>query len=244
MAMPRAVQWIALVLVVAGCPNASRSSPRASAASDDTGAANARAQAAPGHASGTRRSRRAKCLPHAEAWKRQGAIEQKNRAAFEAAVRKAGLRLVALDARHEQLYDGPHPPPPGTGSAQRPAWTEYTGDGGQRRLAGPVYHSNCPKDDGPDIPDFAQAPDGTVYRLEAQPRSAGTVTVSSCGCPVVDMSRMCGAYMPRVVQVTFTLPSDSRYGGVKKIAYPRRTVKMRHAHRLGTRACPMPQPPP
>jgi hypothetical protein len=159
-------------------------------------------------------------------------------------VEKAGLRLVALGIEYEEIYGGQPVPPPGGQRQPRTPWTQYTDAGGQQRLAGPAYHSNCGNDRGPAAPDFAQADDGAVYRLNPQARSAGDVVLPSCGCPVVDMSGMCGAYMPRHLQVTFALPAGSRYGGEKDIAYSRRAVRIEYAKRLGTPECPMPQPPP
>ena len=207
----------------------------------DTAAAKDVTAAAPDAAAGPGR---AGCLPHAEAWQQQQAIEQQNRGAFEAAVGQAGLRLVALAIEYEELYDGQFVPPPGGQHEPRAPWTEYTGAAGQQRLAGPAYRSNCARAPGPAVPDFAQSDDGTIYRLSPQARNAGDVVLPSCGCPVVDMSGMCGAYMPRHVQMTFALPAGSRYGGEKDVAYPRRNVQIGYAKKLGTPECPMPNPPP
>lgn len=232
------------MIITAGCSPAPRGGAQSTAATGaDPAAADGASDIRPGDAATSGAAAgpgRAGCMPHADAWKQQRAIEQQNRAAFEAALGKLGLRLVTLAIEHEDIT--PHPMP-GSRTAPRKPWTEYTDASGHPRLAGPHFHSDCPND-APDPPEFAQADDGTIYRLDPQPRSAGAVQIPSCGCPIVDMSGMCGAYMPQELQMTFALPAGSRYGGGKDVAYPQRTPQITYAKQLGTPECPMPQPPP
>jgi hypothetical protein len=240
----RAIRWALAMIITAGCSPAPRGGRRSAAPTGaDPTAADDSSDIRPGAAPTSEAAAgRAGCLPHAEAWQQQRAIEQQNRAAFEAAVGTLGLQLVTLAVEYEEL-DLPPVPRPGGGIAPRTPWTEYTDARGQQRLAGPHFHSDCPNDT-PAPPEFAQADDGMIFRLDPQARSAGGGELRSCGCPVVDMSGMCGAHMPRELQMTFALPAGSRYGGVKDVAYPQRTARITYARQLGTPECPMPQPPP
>lgn len=169
------------------------------------------------------------CASQEDANRESERVLRRNEAAFHAAVRALGLRLVELPAASPSALEGAEDGP-GAGE-----WAVQRAKGSKRILVGPSLAVDC----GQPEPKFhfAADPSGKVYAVHVKQEQVGEEAISVCGCPT---HGACGA-PPRGMRFLYELPEGTTFAGIAEITHPMAWPSIEYA---GTNGAPCPPLPP
>ena len=155
-------------------------------------------------------------------------VVHRNEAAFHAAVRALGLRLVTLKAASptalQDAEDGP-----GAGE-----WVVQRTKGSKRILVGPSIEIGCSH---ATRVYFAVDPSGKIYAVREKAEQVGEEAITVCGCPTSPGG--CGP-APGAMRLLYELPEGTTFAGIAEIAYPMAWPSVEYAGNSGQPCPPLP----